>query len=196
MGYGRLLNPKRMEPAMGRHMLHAWRMERFSSMTTIPNEAIEAAAKAMWDYRPTQTRMDGTGLEWDLAHDYFKERFRADARAALEAARPAIAAHVVQNATAYTDAWLKGDATEGGHEWSVYEHAAGKVWKVDPPTHENACREAAMAGMGHEALPSTQAEAMRNAWAAGRMAGIEITRAGQPGRRMNPTNQAESETTK
>lgn len=54
----------------------------------ISEEAIEAAAKALWDQKPVEVRMDGTGVPWSWASDYFRDMYLANARAALEAAAP------------------------------------------------------------------------------------------------------------
>lgn len=62
-------------------------------------------------------------------------------------------------------------------EWSVYEHAAGTTWRIHPPTEECARREAGLMGEGWEPMLRNQSEAMGNAWATGRMAGIELMRA-------------------
>lgn len=61
-------------------------------------------------------------------------------------------------------------------EWAVYEHAVGIVWNCTPPTQERALHEAELAGKGHEAMPVSQAAAMRNAYATGRLAGVKSMR--------------------
>lgn len=57
--------------------------------------------------------------------------------------------------------------------YCVYEHATGTVWLVHPSTIGNAEREAALTGTGHEAMPLRTAKQLRNAWATGRLAGIQ-----------------------
>jgi hypothetical protein len=64
--------------------------------------------------------------------------------------------------------------------WAVYETRIGKVWMVNPPTQENAEREAGLCGPGHEAIPRHWAKAMANAWCHGRMDGIESMREATP----------------
>lgn len=55
--------------------------------------------------------------------------------------------------------------------WVVYEHEQGRPYTCIPATREIAEREAELAGQGHTAEPADRAEAMRNAWCHGRMAG-------------------------
>lgn len=60
--------------------------------------------------------------------------------------------------------------------YCVYEHATGTVWLVSPSTIDNARREASLAGPGHEAMSLQRAKELRNAWATGRLAGINEIR--------------------
>jgi hypothetical protein len=55
---------------------------------SISDEAVEAAAAAMWEKRPMTRTSDGAPLPFGDAHRYQRIRFRDQARAALEAAAP------------------------------------------------------------------------------------------------------------
>lgn len=64
---------------------------------------------------------------------------------------------------------------EAPEPWSVYEHEAGIVWKVDPPTQEQANHEAELANegldyLGHEAMPTAMANRLSNAYNHGKSA--------------------------
>ena len=59
---------------------------------TVPDEAVEAAAEAIWLARPMQRTTDGSPLPFAEAKGYERRRHLDQARHALEAAAPFIAA--------------------------------------------------------------------------------------------------------
>ena len=65
---------------------------------TISDEAVEAAAAAMWEKRPMQRTNDGAPLPLGEAKYYQRVRYLDQASAALEAAAPYLMA----------DAWEQG----------------------------------------------------------------------------------------
>lgn len=63
-------------------------------------------------------------------------------------------------------------------DWVVYQWATGACWKVTPPTKHNAVRESWLMGAGFEAFRDDEAGRLHNAFAHGRINGMEIIRRG------------------
>ena len=83
-------------------------------MSTIPDAAVEAAARNMFDLRATEP--DQSRNEWDDLPESWREEWRDGARAALAAAAPYIAAQALRDADAEVSsyAYTPDDVKEVG----------------------------------------------------------------------------------
>ena len=72
---------------------------------TIPDAAVEAAARNMFDLRVTEP--DQSPTEWDELPEPWQDEWRDGARAAIEAAAPYIAAQALRERRRGNEVWRK-----------------------------------------------------------------------------------------
>lgn len=66
-------------------------------------------------------------------------------------------------------------------KWRVFEYATGVTYSAFPGTRKNAMYEANLAGNGHVAVPEDESKRLTQAFASGRMRGIEQYRSDDGG---------------